>query len=189
MSKLPALIALAASVVATGFGTQVPRKAPEFVFHMVGGPEQLLSAYKGKTIALAFMYTTCIHCQKVAGTLTKVQEEYKAKGVQVLGAVFDDGAASRAVEFHQQFAPNFPIGYSEKRAVLEFLGLPPDDPYFVPILVFIDKHGMIRSQYVGDETFLSHQETNIRAELDKYLKGTAAPATTSTAASHKTPKS
>ncbi len=72
--------------------------------------------------------------------------------------------------------------------MLEFLGLPPDDPYFVPILVFIDKHGMIRSQYIGDETFLSHQETNIRAELDKYLKSTA-PATTSTAASKKTPKS
>jgi peroxiredoxin len=169
MNKIPALIALALIVAAPGFGAQAPRKAPEFVFHMVGGPEQLLSAYKGKTIALAFMYTTCVHCQKIAGTLTKVQEEYKAKGVQVLGAVFDDGAASRAVEFHQKFGPNFPIGYSEKRAVLEFLGLPPDDPYFVPILVFIDKRGMIRSQYIGDETFLGQQEKNIRLELDKML--------------------
>ncbi len=43
----------------------------------------------------------------------------------------------------------------------------------MPILVFIDKRGMIRSQYIGDETFLSHQETNIRAEIDKFLKGTA----------------
>jgi peroxiredoxin len=175
MSKLPALIALAASgfvvsiAAAPVFGAQIPRKAPEFVFHMVGGPEQLLSSYKGKTIALALMYTTCVHCQKIAGTLTKVQEEYKAKGVQVLGALFDDGAASRAVEFHQKFGPNFPIGYSEKRAVLEFLGLPPDDPYFVPILVFIDKRGMIRSQYIGDETFLGQQEKNIRLELDKML--------------------
>jgi thiol-disulfide isomerase/thioredoxin len=170
MSKLPALMAMAASAFAvSGSGAQVPRKAPEFVFHMVGAPEQLLSSYKGKTIALALMYTTCVHCQKIAGTLTKVQEEYKAKGVQVLGAVFDDGAASRAVEFHQKFAPDFPVGYSEKRAVLEFLGLPPDDPYFVPILVFIDKRGMIRSQYIGDETFLGQQEKNIRLELDKML--------------------
>jgi thiol-disulfide isomerase/thioredoxin len=170
MSKLPALMALAASAFAvSGSGAQVPRKAPEFVFHMVGAPEQLLSSYKGKTIALALMYTTCVHCQKIAGTLTKVQEEYKAKGVQVLGAVFDDGAASRAVEFHQKFGPGFPIGYSEKRAVLEFLGLPPDDPYFIPILVFIDKRGMIRSQYIGDETFLGQQEKNIRLELDKML--------------------
>lgn len=163
-------MALAASIIAApAFGAQIPRKAPEFVFHMVGGPEQLLSSYKGKPIALAFMYTTCIHCQKVAGTLTKVQEEYKAKGVQVLGAVFDKGADSRAVEFHQKFAPNFPVGYSDSRSVLEFLGLPPDDPYFVPILVFIDKRGMIRSQYIGDETFLGQQEKNIRLELDKML--------------------
>jgi peroxiredoxin len=170
MTRIPALMALAATILAApGFAAQAPRKAPEFVFHDVNGTERLLSSYKGKTIALAFMYTTCIHCQKVAGTLTKVQEEYKAKGVQVLGAVFDSGAASRAVEFHQKFAPNFPVGYSESRAVLDFLGLPPDDPYFVPILVFIDKRGMIHSQYIGDEEFLGHQEKNIRLELDKML--------------------
>ena len=45
---------------------------------------------------------------------------------------------------------------------------------------------MIRSQYIGDETFLSHQEVNIRAEIDKILKtGT----TTSSAATPKAPKS
>lgn len=188
MSKLPALIAFAASIVAApGFGAQIPRKAPEFVFHMVNGPQQLLSMYKGKSIVLAFMYTTCPHCQKTAGILAQVQKEYAAKGVQVVGAVFDQGAASRAVEFSTKLGLNFPVGFSDSRSVLEFLQIPVNDPYFVPILVFIDKRGMIRSQYVGDETFLSHQEANIRAEIDKYLKGTGT--TTSSAASHKTPKS
>ena len=163
-------MALAASI----FAAPVPElrcraRRPSLCSIWWAAPEQLLSSYKGKTIALAFMYTTCPHCQKTAGTLTKVQEEYKAKGVQVLGAVFDEGAASRAVEFHQSSGRIFPVGYSEKRAVLEFLGLPPDDPYFVPILVFIDKRGMIRSQYIGDETFLGQQEKNIRLELDKML--------------------
>jgi hypothetical protein len=30
---------------------------------------------------------------------------------------------------------------------------------------------MIRSQYIGDENFLGNQEVNIRAEIDKLLKG------------------
>jgi peroxiredoxin len=148
----------------------VPRKAAEFVFNNVDGPQQLLSMYKGKTIVLALMFTTCPHCQKTAQLLTQIQKEYAAKGVQILGAVFDKGAAGRVQQFNKQLGLNFPVGYSEQAQVLEFLQLPPNDPYFVPALVFIDRRGTVRSQYVGDETFLSHQEVNIRAEIDKMLK-------------------
>ena len=189
MTKLLASVALAASIFAApGFGAQIPRKAPEFVFQMVGGPQQLLSMYKGKTIVLALMYTTCPHCQKTAAVLAQVQKEYQAKGVQVLAAVFDQGGQTRVVEFTKQLGLNFPVGYSDTRTVLEYLQFPVSDPYFVPILVFIDKTGMIRSQYIGDETFLLKQEANIRAELDKMLKGPGANTTSSTA-THKAPKS
>jgi peroxiredoxin len=147
----------------------VPRKAPEFVFNMVGGQQQLLSMYKGKTIVLAFMFTTCPHCQKTAQVLTTVQTEYASKGVQVLGAVFDQAAASHVQEFDTKLHLNYPCGYSQQGPVLDFLQVPPTDPYFVPILVFIDKRGMIRSQYIGDDSFLQKQELNIRIEIDKML--------------------
>jgi len=180
-------MALAAfGFAAPGFGAKIPRKAPEFVFQMVDGPQQLLSQYKGKTIVLAFMYTTCPHCQKTAQALAAIQKEYAAKGVQVLGAVFDQGAASRVQEFDKSLGLNFPCGYSEQKPVLEFMQMPLNDPYFVPILAFIDKHGMVRSQYIGDEKFLEHQDVNIRAELDKILK--SGPVT-SRASTHRTPKS
>ncbi len=175
MRKLLIFIAVAGSLVAgtapaPAKAPEVPRKADELVFNNVDGPQKLLSMYKGKTIVLALMFTTCPHCQKIAQLLTQVQTEYTAKGVQVLGAVFDKDAASRVKQFHDQLGLNFPVGYSQQGPVLEFLKLPPNDPYFVPALVFIDKRGMVRSQYVGDETFLAHQEVNIRAEIDKMLK-------------------
>jgi peroxiredoxin len=175
MRKLLVLMAVAGSLAAgtapvPAKGPAVPRKADEFVFNNVDGPQRLLSMYKGKTIVLALMYTTCPHCQKTAQLLTQVQKEYAAKGVQILVAVFDKGAAGRVQQFNRELGLNFPVGYSEQGPVLEFLKLPPDDPYFVPILVFIDRRGMVRSQYVGDETFLSKQEVNIRAEIDKMLK-------------------
>jgi thiol-disulfide isomerase/thioredoxin len=182
MRKLITLAAAAASLLTLSLnaGTApaapkapvVPRKAAEFVFNMVEGPTQLLSMYKGKTIVLALMFTTCPHCQKTAQLLTNIQSEFAPKGVQVLGAVFDKGAAGRAKLFSKQLGLNFPVGYSEQGPVLDFLQLPQTDPYFVPILVFIDKLGVIRSQYIGDESFLSKQELNIRAEIDKLL-GTA----------------
>ncbi len=171
---LPALVALAASICASpAFGAQIPRQTPEFVFNMGPGSQQLLSAYKGKTIVLAFMYGTCPHCQKTAKVLEQIQKEYESRGVRMLGALFQQGDAARVVQFREALGLGFPVGVSDTRTVLEYLQLPLDDPYFVPILVFIDKRGMIRSQYVGDEKFLDRQETNIRAEIDKLLKAGA----------------
>jgi len=174
MRKLLVFMALATALVAGTApapkkGPVVPRKAAEFVFQMVDGPQRLLSMYKGKTIVLAFMYTTCPHCQKTAQVLAKVQTEYAAKGVQVLGAAFDQGAAGQVQKFNKSLGLNFPCGYSEQGPVLEFLQHPVEEPYFVPILVFIDKRGIIRGEYIGDESFLQHQELNIRIEIDKML--------------------
>ncbi len=161
---------------------QVPRKAAEFVVNMIDGQQKLLSSLRGKTVVAAFMFTTCPHCKKTAGVLSKVQDEYGAKGVQVVGVTFDQGAQARVTGFIQETGANFPVGYSTQGQVLEFLQVPQTEPYFVPILVFIDKTGMVRGEYVGDEKFLAQQEVNIRAEIDKMLHGSAAPAPAAKAA-------
>jgi peroxiredoxin len=171
--------------IATAAGP-VPRKAPEFVIAHPDGKQELLSSYRGKTVVLALMFTTCSHCQKTAGLLSGVQKEYEGKGVQVLGATINPDAAKDIQMFNKVFGVTFPCGLSTEGAARQFLGLAKDEPYFVPILVFIDKTGTVRSQYIGDEKFLNNQEVNIRAELDKILKGTAS---SSKAAPARSPKS
>jgi len=187
MRRILASLIIAGMTGALAFAASpTPRKATEFVIQTPDGKQQLLSSYKGKTVVLALMFTTCPHCQKTAGILSGVQKEYESKGVQVLGATFDSGAAFRVQQFNKMFGVTYPCGYSNDEAVKQFLGLGKDEPYFVPILVFIDKTGTIRSQYIGDEKFLGNQEVNIRAELDKMLKGSTSSAK---AAAGKTPKS
>jgi hypothetical protein len=46
----------------------------------------------------------------------------------------------------------------------------------MPILVFIDRKGMIRAEYQGGDDFISspNQEQNIRAEIQKLLPRPAA---------------
>lgn len=157
-----------------------PRKAGEFVIHMANGSEQLLSSYRGKVVVMAFMYTTCTHCQHTAGVLAKVQTEYGPRGAQVLGVTFDQDAPKNVATFIKTFGVNFPCGYSTSDQVVKFLHAP--DEYYVPMLAFIDQTGTVRSQYIvtgmdhdpaGE--FLNDQEVNIRKELDKYLKA-ASPA-------------
>ena len=175
MRRLVLLITFAATLLAAQStpAPQLPRKAPEFVVNMVDGSQKLLSSLRGKTVAMAFLFTTCPHCQKTAAVLAKVQEEYAAKGVQVVGVTFDQGAQGRVKEFSDQLQLNFPCGYSTQNQVLEFLQIPINEPYFVPVLVFVDRTGTIRSEYIGDETFLSKQEINIRGEIEKMLHGPA----------------
>jgi peroxiredoxin len=162
------------------FAGPIPRKAAEFALHMPDGKELLLSSYRGKTVVLALMFTTCPHCQKNAQVLSDIQKEYANKGVQVLGAVFDQDASRQVAQFDAIFAKGFPCGYSTNQAVLAFLQQPATKPPFVPIMVFIDKTGMIRSlKMVTEDTkpdgpeqvFFQKPEISIRAELDKMLKG------------------
>lgn len=165
MRRFVSSFLLAATVM---FAAQLPRKAPEFVIENPDGKQLLLSSYKDKPVVLAFMFTTCQHCQHLAPMLSKIQADYAPKGVQVLGATFNPGAAFQVQTFNKAFGVTFPCGYSNPKAVNDFIQQPPDQPPFVPILIFID-HGTIRSQYVGDEKFLSNPDANIRAEIEKQL--------------------
>jgi thiol-disulfide isomerase/thioredoxin len=166
------------------FTATVPRPAPELAIQMQDGSQTLLSKYRGKTVVLALVYTTCPHCQHTSGLLGQIQKEYAAKGVQVLGAAFNDDARGLVPAFSQQYVKGaFPMGSLERNTVLEFLQLPVMAQFYVPILVFVDKAGHIQSQHIGDEDFFRNQETSIRAEIEKILaKPAASPRTTT----HKT---
>jgi thiol-disulfide isomerase/thioredoxin len=186
MRRIPTIfpvLALAAGLVAqtppaakkTPDTSSTPRKSGEFVIHMTNGPDQLLSSYRGKVVLVAFMHTTCEHCQHMAGVLARVQNEYAAKGVQVLGVTFDPQAAKNVANFIKTFGVNYPCGYAAEDQVVKFLHAP-SEGYYVPILAFIDRTGTVRSQYLvmepGDDAskFLSDPDVNVRKELDKYLK-------------------
>lgn len=171
-----------ALVLAAGaaFSAQVPRQAPEFAIHMPDGSQKLLSTYRGKAVVMAFVFTTCPHCQRMMGTLAGVQKEYAARGVQVLASAFNDPAKDprspdSAGRFASTYVNGFPAGWNEKLSVMEFLQHDEKVPYFVPILVFIDKKGVVRQQVIGDEKYLQDPETNVRASIDAILKTQAAP--------------
>jgi peroxiredoxin len=152
-----------------------PRPAGEFVIHMTDGSQKLLSSYRGKVVVMAFMYTTCTHCQHTAGILAKINTQYAGKGVQILGDTIDSGAAQGIATFLKITGANFPVGYSTSEQALRFLH-GPQDGWFVPMLAFIDRNGLVRSQYIVTDTddsankFLEDQEVTIPKEIDRLLK-------------------
>ena len=147
----------------------LPRKAPEFVINMQDGKQLLLSSFRGKVIAFAFMHYTCPHCKALCPILSTMQRDYAAKGVQFVGAIIEDGSKENLAEFNKLYVKGgFPVGWAPMPAALEFLKHP-DLHYYIPMMAFIDRKGMIVSQYIGDNPFFGDQDKNIRAEVDKIL--------------------
>ena len=148
----------------------VPRPSPEFAVKMVPSGQTLISQYKGKAVCLAFISTTCPHCQKLTPVLSKMQQEYGPKGLQVVAAAFNPMANMYVPDFQRQFKPDFPLGWATREAVLEYLQHSAMQQLYVPILVFIDKDGVIREQHLGDDMYLQREEANIRTSIENILK-------------------
>lgn len=162
------LAALAFAALASA--QQVPRPAGEFAISTTNGSQLLLSAYSGKVVVLAFMFTTCPHCQHTSQILSGIQKEYGDRGLQILGSFFNDNAAQLIPGFMAQFQPAFPVGYATRAQVDEYLQHSVGKPTYVPELVFIDRNRQIRGQFTGTDDFFKDQETSIRNLVESLLK-------------------
>jgi thiol-disulfide isomerase/thioredoxin len=166
MARLIALLLLSL----TAFSQSAPRRAPALAIHRVGAPDLSLSAYRGKVVMLAFLNTGCSHCQHFAQQLAVYQKEYGPKGVQVIAVVFDREAKDQFAKFRDTYVKGFPLGYSDETTVMNWLNQPIEQGYFVPILVLIDRRGMIEGQYMGDDNLFQDPDANIRRKLDRLIK-------------------
>lgn len=169
--RAAAALTLFALVQAPAPAAVLPRPAPDLAISLGQGKQLKLTQYKGKTVVLAFILTYCSHCQKVIAALAKMQNEYAARGLQVVASATEDMAASALPAFLRQYAPPFPVGFNTNVESAAFLQHPPMLMFYMPAVVFIDKDGVIRAQYEGRDQFLEEAsaEKNIRAKLEELL--------------------
>jgi len=156
--------------LSASYAQQVPRPAGEFAITMPNGKVTLLSQYKGKVVVLAFISTTCPHCQHTTEILSAIQNEYASRGVQILAAAFNPNAVQLVPGFIAQFRPTFPVGSADRDSVMEYEQASLAKPNYVPDLIFIDRNRVIRAQYMGDQDFFRDQDKNIRQTIDMLLK-------------------
>jgi hypothetical protein len=172
MSTSSRLLLLATALILCASAAENARRAPEFQMLRPGAPPLSFSRYRGKILAVAFIDTACAHCQELTKTLSTIARAYAARGVQVLECAFNEQAAQTLPEFTEQFRPAFPVGYAYRAGVLSFLEYSILDtrPVYVPHMVFIDRRGIIRADYAGEDHFFRNADASIRAELEKLLK-------------------
>lgn len=149
----------------------LPRKAPDFAITLSSGRQLQLSQYKGKVVAVFFLLTYCSLCQTTLATLSKAQTDYGSRGFQVLASAIEDMAPTAIPDFVRRYKPPFPVGFNNRAPALEFVEHSTDTRLLMPQLVFVDRMGMIRAQYGGDDSFLAAgQERNVRGLIEELLE-------------------
>lgn len=176
MNRVAILLGSALMAAASLVGAEIPRQAPELVIKMADGKEVLLSKFRGKVVALEFLLTTCPHCQKSSQTMNRLYQQYGAQGFQPIGVAINDMANMLVVDYSKQFNLTFPVGYGNRDAAINFLQHPIMSSMMMPQLVIIDRQGVIRYQYAGNDKFFENDEKNLRDILPGLLKGGAAAA-------------
>ena len=168
------VLALASSALAAG-PSFVPRRSPEFIISEPSGKTTLLSTLKGRVVVVEFFFIQSDHCTRVARMLNKLNAEMGVRGLQAVGVVFDPPNApdSRgrlvgpAVDY---FKLTYPVGYSSKVEVDNYLSRKQQEILNIPQIVVIDRAGMIRaaSGAAGGDPGLE-DETSLRSLLDGLL--------------------
>jgi peroxiredoxin len=164
---------LALSLVSVSIWAQppMPRKAPELTIVEPSGKQTLLSSYKGKVVVLAFIFTTCPHCQAECGVLTKLHGELGDKGFQPLAVAFNDNAGMLVNSFVQNIHPSFPVGYAGRKTVTDYLELEDTPGWTVPQMVLIDRKGMIVAQSARGGSEELQTEDSLRKKITDLLGG------------------
>jgi len=158
------------------YAANLPRRAGEFVIEFPGATksQELLSEkLKGKKVTmLAFISTTCPHCQTLAQSLSKLQAQYGDKGFQAMMVAYDPDAPRNLPRFRSLYANGIPIGFSQRDPVHNFLQISMIGPSYVPKLVVIDSKGMIQEQYEGGDAYFAPEKenANLLKSVQTYLK-------------------
>jgi peroxiredoxin len=174
-------LTMATLVLAAGslWAATIPRQSPDFTVQLTDGKQVKVSDYRGKVLCLTFILTTCPHCQKTTQLWDIIYPQLAFKGFAVVEAALNENPDISS--FVSQYKVPFPVGTAGVLPALDYIQWPKDKRPLVPFLVFIDRNGVIRSQYTGaDEKFFDNQqEQHMRDEAEKLLNegvGKAKPA-------------
>ncbi|HSH70036.1 MAG TPA: TlpA disulfide reductase family protein [Deferrisomatales bacterium] len=137
-----------------------PAAATNFTLPRVDGGTVNLADHRGKVVLLDFWATWCPPCRAALPHLAKLQEEYRADGLVVLGMNMD-----RNREDLDQFLANQTITYPMLKvddATREAYG----GVASIPQTFLIDRTGKVRHKFLGyDHKIAAHMETLIRELL------------------------
>ncbi|MEO8167140.1 MAG: TlpA disulfide reductase family protein, partial [bacterium] len=133
-------------------------KAPNFKLKTQEGKMLELSKLKGKVVAVNFWATWCGPCIKEIPGFMEVYEQYKDKGLEIVGVSLDREGWQIVKPYLERSKINYPIVIGDGDLAQAYGGIDG-----IPATFIIDKQGNVARKHVG---FMSKgQFENIVKEL------------------------
>ncbi len=118
--------------------------APGFVLEDLGGRKVSSQEFVGKITILNFWTTWCTYCRKEIPHLNELYEDYRSRGVEVVGVSFDDRGAADVIPFMQKVPMNYPILIGNRSVGNSFGGI-----VGFPTTIILDRKWQIFKKYPG----------------------------------------
>jgi len=120
------------------------REAPDVSFKELNGGTVELRSLRGKVVILDFWATWCQPCVREIPGFIALNNEYKEKGLQIVGAAVDSGELAEIKEFAEKHGMNYTVVTADEEAIDKF-----GDIEAIPTTYIIDRQGRIRHKHVG----------------------------------------
>jgi len=169
--KFPTALAAAVlfSMAAAAFSPAIPRPLIDMTIPTPSGKSVQLKQYKGKVMIVMLIATDCVHCGETVDLLEKIQKDYPPAKFQIVSSSINSKIEVQA--FLTAHKVSFPIGFLDDDSNMKLFDFKRADHPISPMLMFVDKKGMVRVQYHGDnDNFMKNQESNIRLLIDSLMK-------------------
>ena len=129
----------------------LPTPLPEEMFNAaltsLDGKSLHLSDYKGKVVILNLWATWCGPCQREIPDFIEIQEDYKGRGLQVVGITSEDerNTLESVKEFVKKFKINYDVVLIDEGGWASFLA----PRYSIPQTYVLDQNGQLLQKFVG----------------------------------------
>jgi peroxiredoxin len=138
------LLGLLAVQSCLSVGTEIGHRAPDFALADLEGNPVHLGDFRGKVVFLNFWATLCPPCLAEMPDIEKLYQEYKDKGVVIIGINLGESKSSvRNFVEENGYSWTFVIDVTGEVSIGKYM------VYSIPSSFFIDRDGVIRATSVG----------------------------------------
>lgn len=129
--------------------------ALDFSLDTLEGKPIKLSQFEGKIVVLNFWASWCPPCRKEIPDLIAAQNQYRSRGVEILGVAVDGDQPEKIEAFARKHGINYTIALDDGQTFEAWGGSA------IPLTFFIDRQGRVRERFDG---LITREELDVRLQ-------------------------
>jgi len=144
MKKACAVVVCALLLTGSVEAFQAKKKAPAFSLKTSQGTTVDLKKLKGKLVLVNFWATWCGPCRAEIPAFIDMYEQYKDKGLEIVGISVDDNGWSEVKPFVEKYKINYPVVLDNGSVARAYGNISA-----IPTTFIVDKEGNLVDRHIG----------------------------------------